>query len=119
MYISVLEKHTSAFDSLTSSCAGSHAVTSPKRSLVFPVNFFQTESPFFNPVDPDVLVGLWEGVGGEEEVRNSKTSINGCSFVMSFENEVVLAVFHKHMHYIKYKPMHFIQAHLNIRGEPA
>lgn len=85
---------------------------------MFPVNF-SSESPLFNPVHPDVLVGLWEGVGGEEEVRNSRTSISGCSFLMSFENEVVPTVFHKHMHCIRYKPVHFIQAHLNIRGEPA
>lgn len=88
---------------------------------MFPVNFLQTKSPLFNPMHPDVPVGLWEGVQGEEEVRirNSKTFINGCSFVMSFENGVVPAVFHKHVRCIRYKPMHFIQAHLNIRGKPA
>lgn len=84
---------------------------------MFPMNFLQTKSPLFNLVHPDVLAGLWEGVGDEEEVRNSKTFINGCSFVMSFENGVVPAAFRKHVHCIRNKPMHFIQAHLNIRGE--
>lgn len=57
---------------------------------MFPVNFLQTKSPLFNPVYTDVPVGLWEGVVGEEEARtrNSKTFINGCPVVMSFENGV-------------------------------
>lgn len=56
---------------------------------MFPVNFLQTKSPLFNPVHPDVPVGLGGG-GGEEEarIRNSKTFINGCSVVMSFESGV-------------------------------
>lgn len=88
---------------------------------MFPVNFLQTKNPLFNPLHPDVLAGLWEEVGGKEEVRirNSKTFTNGCSFFMSFENRVVPTVFHKHMRCIRYKPMHFIQAHLNSRGKPA
>lgn len=57
---------------------------------MFPVNFLQTKRPLFNPIHPDVPVGVWEGVGSKEEarIRNSKTFINGCSVAMSFDNGI-------------------------------
>lgn len=85
------------------------------------MNFLQTKSPLFNPVHPDVPAGRWEGMGSEEEVRirNGKIFINGWSIVSLLKMEYAAALFHKHMHCIRCKPAHFIQAHLNIRVKPA
>lgn len=90
---------------------------------MFPVNFLQTKGPLFNPMHPDVPVGLWEEVGSEEEVRvrSSKTFINGCSLVMSFENGLCL------LHSVNTcialgisQCISFhIPMHLNIRGKSA